>query len=180
MSLPAEYGEAARCITVMQGGIAISRQAEVVLTTVLGSCVAVCLHDRKAGIGGMNHIVLPERSRPGSDRWGMYLIELLINELLKAGARKERLAAKVFGGAHMSEKLPQIGHKNVDLARGYLRTEAIPVLATSTGGRLARRVRFWPHTGEARQLLVPGMAAPATTENLPPKAGLTLFGAVGA
>ncbi|MCZ7127370.1 hypothetical protein O6380_23755, partial [Salmonella enterica subsp. enterica] len=78
---------------------------DVVLTTVLGSCVAACIRDEKAGVGGMNHFMLPDDENAGPDRvlsasmrYGCYALEVLINELLKMGARRERLEAKVFGG----------------------------------------------------------------------------------
>jgi chemotaxis protein CheD len=88
--------------TVLQGEFRIGTAPEDVLTTVLGSCVATCLHDPVAGLGGLNHFLLPEGGdgRAGSQKFGLNLMELLINALLKAGARRERLVAKLLHGLY--------------------------------------------------------------------------------
>ena len=126
------------------------------LTAVLGSCVAACLRDPVAGVGGMNHFLLPEARESGSEQviYGAQSMELLINAMLKQGARKERLEAKIFGGARMIAGLSDIGRGNGEFARRFLRDEGIPCLAESLGGTMARRVRFWPLSGRARQMLL--------------------------
>ncbi|MGR3496418.1 chemotaxis protein CheD [Citreimonas sp.] len=146
-------------INVVQGDFEISDKPDVILTTVLGSCVAVCLHDPVRQIGGMNHFLLPYGDSGGdgsgvSMRYGTYAMELLINGLLKQGARKERLQAKIFGGARMNEKLRDIGSSNAAFAREFLAEENIPIVGESLSGKAARRIRMWPMTGRVRQLLV--------------------------
>jgi len=154
----------ARRIAVNQGDHVVSGDADVCLTSILGSCVAFCLHDSKARIGGMNHFLLPEP--PGGDsqaarRYGAYLAEILINDLIKGGARRERLEAKIFGGARMMSGLKDIGGANATFATSFLANEGIPIISKSLGGSSARRVEFWPESGRAFQRLVAG-AAPET------------------
>ncbi|WP_231592775.1 chemotaxis protein CheD [Pelagovum pacificum] len=103
----------------------------------------------------MNHFLLPgEHPSGGTHKYGIHLMELLINGLLKAGASRGALEAKVFGGARMSDNLRDIGQSNVIFATQFLSREGIPVLSESTGGRMARRVRFSPTTGHAQQMLI--------------------------
>lgn len=169
-----------RLINVVQGEFMISDEPDVVLTTVLGSCVAVCLVDHKRGIGGMNHFLLPHGDVGGtaSMRYGTHAMELLINELLKGGAQRNRLAAKVFGGARMNDNLKDIGARNAAFAHAFLSDEGIPVLAESLGGTSARRIRFWPVSGRVRQLTVEN-APHVVVEKLAPipatPADITLF-----
>ncbi len=147
-----------KIINVIQGDFMISEEEDVILTTVLGSCIAVCIFEPQRKIGGMNHFLLP--SREGEDganvRYGAYAMELLINGLLREGADRGRLKAKMFGGASMMGNLRDIGGSNAAFARKFLQDEGIPCLAESVGGTSARRIRFWPTTGRARQLLVSG------------------------
>lgn len=141
---------------VIQGEHAVSNDSSVLMTTVLGSCVAACLHDPERGVGGMNHFLLAEtadgvRVDEEAMRYGAYAMEMLINDLMKQGARRDRLEAKLFGGAKMIESLQDVGAANAAFARRFLRDEGIPTIAESLGGRRARRVEFWPATGRARQ-----------------------------
>lgn len=151
-----------KLVNVIQGDYTISEDSEAVLTTVLGSCIAVCLSDTVRGIGGMNHFLLPNREGAGGEnvRYGAYAMELLINGLLKQGAERGRLQAKVFGGGNMIGTLRDIGGSNAEFARQFLSDEGIPCLAESTGGNQARRIRFWPTSGRVKQLLVSSDAAP--------------------
>lgn len=145
-------------IYVLQGEFRISRDPDAVLSTVLGSCVAVCLWDKAEGLGGMNHFLLPfgpKAATSAPERYGVHAMELLINGLLKAGAARGRLQAKLFGGARVSSALSDIGQNNARFARAFLEAEGIPCLAESLGGTSARRVLFRPATGLARQMLVP-------------------------
>jgi len=144
---------------VIQGEHAVSGDADTVLSTVLGSCVAACLHDPVRRVGGMNHFLLAD----GADgaavaeeamRYGAYAMEVLINDLMKQGARRDRLEAKLFGGAKMIETLHDVGSANAAFARRFLDDEGIPLVSASLGGRRARRVEFWPATGRARQRAV--------------------------
>ena len=140
------------------------------LTTILGSCVAVCMRDPKTGVGGMNHFLLPEGRAEGLDegrRYGAYAMELLINELLRSGARRERLEAKLFGGARMFGGLSDVGASNAAFAEKFLRDEGIPIVGSSTGGTEARRVQYWPTTGRAQQKTVTDNADLATLHQRP-------------
>lgn len=156
-------------VYVLQGEHKVSGAKEVLFSTILGSCVAVCLWDEGAGLGGMNHFLLPfgpKAAAASPERYGVHAMEVLINALLKTGARRNRLQAKLFGGARMSAALSDIGLSNARFAREFLATEDIPCLAESLGGNSARRVLFRPSTGQARQLLV----ADAVVESPPPAA----------
>ncbi len=145
-----------KMINVIQGDFAISEDPDAILTTVLGSCIAVCMSDSQRGIGGMNHFLLPSRegAHGANVRYGAYAMELLINGLLKQGADRHRLQAKMFGGASMMGNLRDIGASNAAFARKFLNDEGIPCLAESVGGTSARRIRFWATTGRVRQLMV--------------------------
>lgn len=127
----------------------------MVLTTVLGSCVSACVRDSTAGIGGMNHFMLPEDADPTSRdtaaamRYGAYAMEMLLNELFKAGARRERLEAKVFGGGAVLANMPMlnIGERNAAFVLRYLQMEQVRIAAQDLRGRLPRRVNYFPETG---------------------------------
>ncbi|WP_395540350.1 chemotaxis protein CheD [Neotabrizicola sp. sgz301269] len=146
-------------VQVVQGEFRITRNPEEMLSTVLGSCVAACLWDQGAAIGGMNHFLLAQ-SQPGAAagdiRYGVHAMEMLINALLRGGARRDQLQAKLFGGAKIATNLRDIGASNASFARQFLRDEGIPCIAESLGGTQARRITFHPVSGRARQLLIPG------------------------
>jgi len=148
---------AERTVTVLQGETYVSADPGEVLTTILGSCVAVCLWDPVGRVGGMNHFLLPGEAGPGRDKikFGTHAMELLINGLLRRGAMRNRLEAKVFGGANMISQFRDIGAGNIQFARQFLRAENIPCVSESLGGSEARRIRFWPTTGQVRMLTVP-------------------------
>lgn len=145
-----------RVIHVIQGDMAISADPNTVLSTVLGSCVAVCMRDPIAAIGGMNHFLLPSGPDGRSDdqKYGVHAMECLINSLLRQGARRGALEAKVFGGARVVDVGLNIGEKNVTFIEKFLSAERIPCVSSSVGGDRGRRVRFWPVTGAAKQMLL--------------------------
>lgn len=130
--------------------------AGVLLTTVLGSCVAACVTDVEAGVAGMNHFMLPDdaeadaRDQVESMRYGAYAMDVLIAELLRAGARRERLRAKVFGGAAVLANMTMlnIGGRNADFVLRYLEKQRITIAAQDLRGLHARRVCLLP-TGKA-------------------------------
>ncbi|KAA0875673.1 chemoreceptor glutamine deamidase CheD [Nitrincola tapanii] len=130
-------------------------EEETMIVTVLGSCVSVCLRDRLTGVGGMNHFLLPH-DRSGetgplaaSGRYGLYAMELLVNHLLKLGANRQRLEAKVFGGGQVLKTLQfsQVGERNVAFVFEHLRKESIPVVAKDVLDLYPRKVYFFPQTG---------------------------------
>lgn len=146
-------------IVITQGGHAVSGDPAIQISTLLGSCVACCLHDPMAKVGGMNHILLGRHGRQhgGCDLIGVNAMEVLINDLLKLGAMRHRLEAKIFGGAQMVSGLSSIGPENASFVRSYLDAEGITCLASSTGGDAARHLLFWPVTGVARQKMQRGL-----------------------
>ena len=145
-----------RRLHVIQGEFAVSDDPGVMLSTILGSCVAACMHDPEAGVGGMNHFLLPgeRQSEPGLDarRYGVQSMELLLNGLYRMGARRERLQVKLFGGARMVEGLSDIGLQNAVFAEQFLKDEGIRHIGGSLRGQQARRVQFWPVSGRVRQM----------------------------
>lgn len=129
----------------------------IALVTLLGSCVAACLYDPALGIGGMNHFMLPD-SQPasmgapdGSARYGAHAMELLINDLLKQGARRGRLQAKVFGGGNVLRGFTSdpIGSRNARFVVDYLDAERIPIVARDLGDVHPRKVCFFVQNGRA-------------------------------
>jgi chemotaxis protein CheD len=139
---------------VIQGEQAVSDDVNMSLQTVLGSCVSACLHNPVRRIGGMNHFLLPDDGTGADMRYASAAMERLVNELLKNGADRGRLEAKLFGGARIMSNLPDIGRRNAESALAFLRNEGIACRSQSLGGSQARRVRFWPATGRAQQLLI--------------------------
>ena len=138
-------------VKVLPGEYFVSSD-QLVIMTVLGSCIAACLWDSRAGIGGMNHFMLPESDAADvSGRYGSYAMEILINEMLKAGARREYLQAKIFGGAQVMAGFTtmNVGERNTSFVKDYLRTERIPLLSEDVLDIHPRKVVFFPTTGKA-------------------------------
>ena len=134
-----------------------SVESEKPLSTLLGSCVAVCLFDPALKIGGINHFMLPEmgRSKYGdvdSLLSGNFAMEALLNALLGRGARKPRLQAKAFGGGTIIDSdasAPNIGMRNASFAKEWLQREGIPLLSSDFLGPWSRKIIFLPFNGEA-------------------------------
>lgn len=146
-----------RTESVIQGEFRVSSDEGVIMSTVLGSCVSVALFDPAVQIGGMNHYLLPENlsGQTGDVKYGALAIELLINALLKAGAARANMRAKLFGGARIVASLGDIGARNAEFARNYMRREGFRISAEDLGGVHARRLQFHPVTGSARVFSVP-------------------------
>ncbi|MFT5590673.1 MAG: chemotaxis protein CheD [Bradyrhizobium sp.] len=129
---------------------------DMLIVTVLGSCVSACIRDRVSGIGGMNHFMLPyggtdiDSPVSASMRYGTYAMEVLINELLKAGARRENLEAKVFGGGNVLRGFIAInvGERNAQFVREYLKMEGIRILAEDLNDIHPRKVYYFPRSGK--------------------------------
>ncbi|HKX41073.1 MAG TPA: chemoreceptor glutamine deamidase CheD [Burkholderiaceae bacterium] len=125
---------------------------DILIMTTLGSCIAACLWDRDAKIGGMNHFMLPEgEGDAGSGRYGSYAMELLINELLKRGAARHSLEAKVFGGGQVISGMStmNVGERNTAFVIDYLKTERIPIMSKDVLDIYPRKVCFLPASGKA-------------------------------
>jgi chemotaxis protein CheD len=147
-------------ITLHPGEFFATRE-DSILSTVLGSCIAVGIYDLEVKAGGLNHFMLPGElgdkakgvlgASPNA-KYGMYAMELLINDLLKLGARRAALKAKVFGGGSVlrfeSGASSRIPASNIDFAFEYLAKEGIPVLASDVGGQEPRKIFFYARTGK--------------------------------
>lgn len=137
---------------IMPGEYFVS-DSGMLLVTVLGSCVAACIRDIDAGIGGMNHFMLPDEGGrdilSSSARYGTYAMEVLINQLLKLGARRHHLEAKVFGGGAVLASLTSsnVGVRNAEFVLDYLKTEKIPVVAKDLLDSYPRKVYYFSQTG---------------------------------
>ncbi|MFT4099695.1 MAG: chemoreceptor glutamine deamidase CheD [Burkholderiaceae bacterium] len=151
-------------IKLMPGEYGVSTSGQM-LTTVLGSCVSACIRDVRLGLGGMNHFMLPDADTTEvvsvAARYGVFAMETLINHLLKLGAQRSSLEAKVFGGGAVLEGMNHInvGDRNAAFALDYLRTERIPVTGSDLGNVHPRKVLFFPDTGRVLMKFL-GLNAP--------------------
>jgi chemotaxis receptor (MCP) glutamine deamidase CheD len=145
-------------------GEVVASATPLLLETLLGSCVAVCLRDPVAGVGGMNHILLPGRcdgdGRPS--RCGVHAMELLINAIMQEGGDRRRLEAKVFGAGNVVASLqsPTVGEMNAIFIRNFLATEKIPLVAQRLGGKRPVQVYFRTDTGKTTVHTVDGSRLP--------------------
>lgn len=141
-----------QAVKVLPGEYYVTRR-DMVLVTVLGSCVTACIRDIDAGVGGMNHFMLPEEAGRDvvsvSARYGTFAMEVLINHLQKLGARRDRLEAKVFGGGAVLDSLvsSNVGERNAEFVLNYLKTEKIPVVAKDLLDSYPRKVYYFPQSG---------------------------------
>lgn len=145
-------------VVTIHPGEYFATSEDTIIATVLGSCIAVALYDPQACKGGLNHFMLPgEIGRQGligdaNAKYGMYAIELLINELMKLGVHKRDLKAKVFGGGAVLRfpdgRATGIPQSNIDFTFEYLQKEGIPVMASDVGGREPRKIFLYPRTGK--------------------------------
>jgi chemotaxis protein CheD len=128
---------------------------DVVLVTVLGSCVSACIRDRRLGIGGMNHFMLPDNASDAqgplgeSARYGAYAMETLVNEMLKLGARRDALEVKVFGAGNVMPGLAQanVGERNAAFVIEFVRAESLLLAARDLLGPYPRKVYYFPGSG---------------------------------
>jgi chemotaxis protein CheD len=147
-----------RLVHVIQGDYFVTDDENIVLTTILGSCVAACMCDPVAKIGGMNHFLLPDdggrQENSGVARHGVHLMELLVNGLMQRGARRDRLQVKLFGGGKLFAGLTDIGGRNADFAEQFIRAEGFKYAGGNLRGLQGRRIRYWPITGQAKQIFI--------------------------
>jgi chemotaxis protein CheD len=143
-------------VKVLPGEFFVSGD-DIVLSTVLGSCVSACIWDRHASIGGMNHFMLPGADSGKDDpiglagRYGAFAMEQLINELIKRGGRKANFEAKLFGGGHVMRNFTtmNVGERNAGFVLDFLKTEGIRVASQDLLDKYPRRVVFYPSSGRA-------------------------------
>ena len=159
-------------INVIQGDFHVSDRQQIVLSTVLGSCIAICLYDPAIRTGGMNHFLLAEPG--GKDApdplkqrlYGAFAMEQLINEMLKRGASRSTMKAHIYGGSNINPSMAHIGTSNANFAREFLRQDGVPVSFEDTGGSAARRLDLKPATGQVRCKHIPTEDVPRIA--LPP------------
>ena len=129
---------------------------DMLIVTVLGSCVSACIRDKKLGIGGMNHFMLPDSAKADKDnpvsesmRYGTYAMEVLINELLRNGSRRENLDAKIFGGGNVLRSFTtnNVGERNAAFVKKFLKDEGIQVTSEDLLDIYPRKVYYFPKTG---------------------------------
>ena len=135
---------------ILPGQLYVTLKDELI-TTVLGSCVAACIRDRKFGIGGMNHFMLPEGGVEGTGeaaRYGVFAMESLINAILKNGGRRAHLEVKLFGGGQVMPGMSDVGRRNIQFARCFVRSEGLRVTAEDLGGPWPRKVVYFPASGK--------------------------------
>jgi chemotaxis protein CheD len=142
--------------TVHQGDCLVGNETDLTFSTILGSCIAACIRDVEAKVGGMNHFLLAEPSGTARDRYGAsarygaFAMEQLINKVLTRGSGKKiNLEIKVFGGGLINSALTDVGAKNIEFVRQFLSDEGYALAGEDVGGAFARRVMFKPHSGRA-------------------------------
>ncbi|MFY9350811.1 MAG: chemotaxis protein CheD [Sphingobium sp.] len=157
----------------MQGQTHASGDHSVEFTTVLGSCVAACLYDPLARVGGMNHFLLatPAAQNGVPDAaYGLFLMEVLVNEMLKRGATRNGMRAHLYGGANLGPTTRRIGSVNSAFARRFLEVEGIQLIHADLGGNAARRLDFRPAQGRARCRIVAESPPEASPQRFSPSA----------
>jgi chemotaxis protein CheD len=145
--------------TLLPGDYYVATEGEMI-STVLGSCVSACIHDRRLCFGGMNHFMLPVDESEGQSVWGTtassttrfgnVAMERLINSMLKLGARRDDLEFKLVGGGKVLDAVTDIGARNIQFVRDYVRAEGFSVLGEDLGDVYPRKVMYHPQTGRAR------------------------------
>lgn len=139
---------------ILPGELYVTRHNEMI-TTVLGSCISACIRDPYAGVGGMNHFMLPISKNVGikdSDaaRYGNFAMEHLINEILKNGAQRKNLEVKLFGGGRVLSHMTDVGKRNIEFALEYIRLEGLTLISDDLGDIFPRKIQYDPITGKAR------------------------------
>ena len=147
-------------VKILPGQYYVTRGPEMIVT-VLGSCISACIRDNIAGIGGMNHFLLP-RSKDGIDhrrasdpdaatRYGNYAMEHMINDILTHGGKRRYFEVKICGGGRVLKNMQiDIGQKNIDFIKDYIWTEGLTIAAEDVGGIYPRKVQYVPSTGRMR------------------------------
>jgi chemotaxis protein CheD len=146
------------CAKILPGEYYVTTGDEGI-TTVLGSCISACIRDPALRLGGMNHFMLPEDTSNGKSSWldeqaglstryGSFAMESLINDLMKLGAKRERMEVKLFGGGKILSSMTDVGARNISFAHSWLKTEHLQVVGEDVGDTMPRRVIYLPSTGK--------------------------------
>lgn len=143
---------------ILPGQLYVTTDPSEIVATVLGSCVSACIRDPDTGIGGMNHFMLPLKEGHSTGEWldqatryGSYAMEHLINEIMKAGGRRDNLEMKVTGGARVIKNMSNVvGQRNIDFVLNYAEIEGIEILAQDLGDIYPRKVMYYPSSGRLR------------------------------
>jgi chemotaxis protein CheD len=154
-------------VQVLPGELHVTNE-DVVITTVLGSCVSACVRDPRHHVGGINHFMLPDTLRGDagdSARYGVYALERLVNQVLGKRGKRADLEVKVFGGGRVIDAGGDVGKSNIELVRRFFAAEQIAILSEDLGKRYARRVRYWPRTGRAQVQRIPMARATEVVAN---------------
>jgi chemotaxis protein CheD len=138
---------------IFAGDFYATTKKDVILTTLLGSCISVCIRDKLSGVVGMNHFMLPGTIKTDEilysedARYGINAMELLINNMMKLGAKRDNLEAKVFGGGKiLGTSLNNVAKTNIEFVRLYLQIEEIPIIASNVGGNYGRKIFLFSDT----------------------------------
>lgn len=172
-----------RRLSIIQGENAVVTEPDVMITTLLGSCIAACLFDPVAHVGGMNHFLLGEPGpkhtvhRDDMVRYGVHAMELLINAMMARGAHRARLRGHLYGGGNIISGLGAIGTNNAAFARRFMLQEGIALGHVDLGGSHARKVEFLAYDGKARSIAVVDahISDPVRPQLPPPGGDLELF-----
>ncbi len=167
LSIQSEFSQISRswdanngiCVArILPGEYYVTGNDEMI-TTVLGSCVSACIRDPSTGVGGMNHFMLPGSSQVNVSTWGgqeclttrygIAAMEILVNDILKRGARKDQLELKLFGGGEvLSMEVNNIGQRNIEFVRQFALTESMHAVAEDLGGPYSRKINYFPKNGK--------------------------------
>ena len=165
-----DWRRSTQAVRVLPGEAYVTAQAGEMIVTVLGSCVSACIRNPATGLGGLNHFMLPESNSgiwngaSAALRYGNYAMEVLINEVLKSGCRRQDLEIKLFGGADLTDGPTLIGSSNVSFVLDYLKAEGLAVASIDLGGCYGRRIHYTPSTGVVHRLLLGTAVHPAFVE----------------
>ena len=158
---------------ILPGEYFVTRSDEII-TTVLGSCISACVCDPSLRIGGMNHFMLPEDTTRGSSNWldglatryGSFAMESLLNDLMKLGARRDRLEVKLAGGGRVLASMTDVGERNIQFARNWLNIEGLKIAGEDVGDSYPRRIQYFPASGRVLmfRLRIPDHSAVVSRE----------------
>lgn len=140
---------------IMPGEFYVTGHNEAI-TTILGSCISACVRDPKAGLGGMNHFMLPISNsaspiqKADAARYGNFAMEQMINDILRNGGTRKNLEVKIFGGGRVMKGMTDVGQKNIEFVKEYIGMEGLKLLAEDVGGSYPRKVMYNPKTGKVK------------------------------